>query len=61
MKVVDVKITVDEHWPIYDIEAPEEGVSPNCQMPEDLYKEFLKVQIEYNRMQKVLKAYYEQT
>ena len=52
-------ISCDEKWPIFDLEVPEEGQVPNCDIPENIYREFLYISGIYIKMQKILRIYHE--
>lgn len=52
-------VSCDEKWPIFNLEVPEEGQKGNCFLPEDLYRDYLLTVIKYQKMQKILKVYYD--
>jgi hypothetical protein len=52
-------INCDEKWPVFDLEVPEEGQVPNCDIPEDIYKQYLHISIIYSKMQNILRIYHE--
>ncbi len=54
-------ITCDEKWPVYDLEVPEEGQEPNCELPEDFYREYLFIMTNYYKIQKILKRYHDES
>lgn len=53
-------VDCDEKWPVYGLEVPEEGEESNCEIPEELYKFYLITMINYCKIQKQLKEYYEE-
>ena len=52
-------ISCDEKWPVFDLEVPEEGQEPNCDIPEEIYKQYLYIANIYSKMQNILKVYHE--
>lgn len=52
-------ISCDEKWPIFDLEVPEDGQVSNCDIPEDIYRQYLHVSLMYMKIQNILKVYHE--
>lgn len=52
-------ISCDEKWPVFDLEVPEEGQEANCDIPEEIYRQYLLISINYSKIQKILKVYHE--
>ncbi len=61
MKVIDLHVDRDEVWPVYDLSEPHSYKKSNCRIPEEIYKEYLRIEAEYKRMQTILEMYYEQS
>ncbi len=58
-KMAKLIISCDEKWPVFNLEVPEEGQTHNCEIPQDVHKEYLFVCKTYSLMQNILKVYYE--
>ena len=58
--MVKMIVTCDEKWPIYDLRCHWEGQEANCEIPEDLYRDYLLVMLKYEKMQKILKEFHDQ-
>lgn len=52
-------ISCDEKWPVFDLEVPEEGQEPNCDIPDDIYKQYLYIANIYSKMQNILRIYHD--
>lgn len=52
-------VSCDEKWPVFNLEVPEEGQEPNCEIPDDLYNFYLITMINYSKIQNTLKVYHE--
>jgi hypothetical protein len=52
-------VNCDEKWPVFNLEVPEEGQEPNCDIPEDIYQYYLYTDTIYRKMQKILRIYHE--
>lgn len=52
-------VSCDEKFPVFELEIPEEGQTSNCDIPEEIYRDFIKICVDYNKMQNILKKIYE--
>lgn len=53
-------LTCDEVWPIFELVIPEKGQEPNCECPEEFYREYLHIATEYQKFQRELKHFYDE-
>lgn len=58
MKIV---IETDEVWPVFNIRGPYREEECVIDIPDDLYREYLLIQEQYDLMQTKLKEYHEQS
>jgi hypothetical protein len=54
-------VSCDEKFPVFDLEVPEEGQIPNCEISEQFHKEFLYFTLKYLEIQKELSSIYEES
>ena len=52
-------LSVDEKWPVYELELAEEGQETNCEVSDQFYRHYLQTQVAYKQIQNEMRYTYE--